>query len=404
MRSVITILFILLQISQLDAKQSRMSSRNFNKAKSKVDSGSMYTLRNLKKSGFKSLEDVYKLYAEVSTEKWTQPHFQEASRHLSGIISSYKRKSKKLDWSRLERRLEEWQKVSLPEIQPEKEEEESFEKDGDKLSAKNGGLAIEKYLAAIENNSDKELLSSRIYVKIAEIYNTKSSDSYNINSALSFYMKAIEWEKRNRKKVKLGTRIYKNFENRRLSHSLYKIGEIYEEQKNYARAIKFYREGFAQDDFEAAFKVGDFYLTGKFLNLKDPKGSIRFYEKGVELLNKSGFAKGKYVDYYLKLAQLKYKFGPHDRELVKFLKQCCDLRLGEAAFYLGSLYTKGKPVKKDLNAAYAWYTLSDKMGYHDAAETLLSLQKKLEGHKETYAKLYAKNFVKDWQKERKKRK
>jgi len=377
-------------LSQLQAKTT--TPKSFDTVKRRIESCDVKLLSNLKKYGFKSITDVHRLYMEINTLKWREREYAYASIQLKKLIDSYSEKTRKLNWDPLRDQLYNWQSGSTPvqEVEPDCI---IFEKSGDaQLAEKKYDLALESYLNSLDALEEKALKSSRIYIKIADIYSTAGCDVYDAASALSYYDKAIQWEEKNHRKLTLGTTYYINYEKTKLTHAHMKAGQILEESNKYTNALKYYRDAYNHKDFEAAFKIGDIYSSGKFLNTKDPKSALKYYQRGIDLIGRDKYKSPAYIEHNKKLAEYTFKYGKHDKTAIRYLEQCSLMGIAECPFYLGKVYTE----VKNLNQALAWFTLSHAMGYSEAADQIIITQNKIDGQKKTYAKLFARNFVSDW--------
>lgn len=176
--------------------------------------------------------------------------------------------------------------------------------------------------------------SDHVLYDIAEgyYYGIKSIQSYNL---------AIKWYKRSAQQLCRGKAAQR------------RLAEIYEEgtivPQNYKEAYKWYRQLAEDDDAEALYKMGLYYLEGK--------GVKQNREKAISLIRKS--AEQGYKPAQRKLEKLDNAFGA---EIIKTHNKNAKKGGPDAQVAIGNLYSIGSWGRKNPRAAFFWYLRAAKQG------------------------------------------
>lgn len=138
------------------------------------------------------------------------------------------------------------------------------------------------------------------------------------------------------------------------------LGGIYHfVTKNYAEAIKLYREGAELGSASAQVHLGEMYLWGLGIR-KDPRQALQWYDTA---------AKQGYPLAYNKIADLYYDGNgvPQDyAKAAEHYRHAAGLGLPRAQHAMGVMSADGKGMARNAQAAKDWYTKSANQGYGES--------------------------------------
>jgi tetratricopeptide (TPR) repeat protein len=141
------------------------------------------------------------------------------------------------------------------------------------------------------------------------------------------------------------------------------LGCKYYADRNYAKAVMWYKKAAEQGDAEAQDWLGDCYLSGEGV-AQDEAQAVKWYRKAAEQGNTE--AQISLGGCYLGKA-----------EAVKWYRKAAEQGDAFAQFMLGTCYNNGYGVPKDDVVAYMWYNLSAAKGDDCAAKCREELGSKM---------------------------
>lgn len=194
-----------------------------------------------------------------------------------------------------------------------------------------------------------------------ELANNEDISAYN-NLGFIYYNKL--------KNKKLSMFWYQKSANKNDLAGLISLASLYQEEKDYKKALELYEKADVQGSANAQLNLGYLYSKGKGAK-KDYKKAIYFYQKAVDKGNNSA---------RVNLAIL-YKEGKH---IPKDLKKAHDLlslaaneRYASAENHLGLLYHQGLGVSKCLATAYIYYEKAIEHGSEVAKGNIKIIEKEM---------------------------
>ena len=178
----------------------------------------------------------------------------------------------------------------------------------------------------------------------------------------------------------------------------YYYGLYFEDEKNMAEAVEWYRKAADQDDLDAQYKLGVCYEKGTGVP-RDDKKAAQWYQKAADrgiveaqialgacYENGKGFEKSisEAVKWYRKAADRKnpeaqYKLGycyetygeiRSDDKAAIWYRRAAENGNAEAQFKVALFYETGRGVEKSITDAVHWYAKSADQGILDAAVKL----------------------------------
>jgi len=138
------------------------------------------------------------------------------------------------------------------------------------------------------------------------------------------------------------------------SYSQELLGLVYYTDKDYVKAVNWFRKAVASGNTDAYFNLGQAYSKGEGVT-QDYAEAAKWYRKGADTGNR--LAQNTLGDLYSKGEGVTQDYA----EAAKWYRKGADAGDAEAQFKLGIMYYKGQGLPQDYKLAYMWINLSASM-------------------------------------------